>query len=495
MTHPAPAPATAGRRAPEPAPAGALLLEGAGRDFGACRALGGLSLAVRPGERVAVIGPSGAGKSTLLRLAAGSLFASSGRVLVLGEEVARLGPARLRALRARVGTVHQQLHLVPQASVLENVLMGRLGRRSWLAVAAAPLRRAERIRVAEVLDQVGIADKLHERLDRLSGGEQQRVAVARVLHQDPELVVADEPFSAVDPERSAQVVRLLVEAARGRTLLLATHQLEPVFPHFPRVVGLRGGKLLFDRRREEVTPDDLARLYQPEGATASPEPRQLLAPSGPAIRAEVRVGASSSPGEYLLPRALPAFARELPGVRVRLEVKDTLEVLSDLAAGRVELAFVGARSPHPALHFEDFAEDEIVLVAAPDLPCLPRGPISPSAAARLPRVDREPGSATRAIVEAQFAALGAPLDPGAAAFEAGSIEALKSAVAGGMGVGFASRLSVAEELRSGRLLLVPVASVRVPRRFFVAWRRAEPPSAAARALLAAARHAIAGLAP
>ena len=472
-----------------------MLLEGAGRDYAGFPALSGLSLAVRPGERVAVIGPSGAGKSTLLRLAAGSLFATSGRVRVLGEEVARLGHARLRAVRARVGTVHQQLHLVPQASVLENVLMGGLGRRSWLSVAAAPLRRAERIRVAEVLERVGIADKLHERLDRLSGGEQQRVAVARVLHQDPELIVADEPFSAVDPERSAQVVRLLVEAARGRTLLLATHQLEPVFPHFPRVVGLRAGRLLFDRPCEEVTPDDLARLYQPEEATASPEPRQLLAPADPGACTEVRVGASSAPGEYLLPRAVPAFARELPGVRVRLEVKDTVEVLSDLAAGRVELAFVGARSPHPALHFEDFAEDEIVLVAAPGLPGLPRGPLSPTAAARLPRVDREPGSATRAIVEAQFAALGAPLEPGAVAFEAGSIEALKSAVAGGVGVGFASRLSVAEELRAGRLLVLPVTSVRVPRRFFVAWRRDEPLSAAARAFAAAARRTVAGLAP
>jgi phosphonate transport system ATP-binding protein len=409
--------------------------------------------------------------------------------------VASLSPARLRALRARVGTVYQQLHLVPQASVLENVLMGRLGRRSWLAVAAAPLRRAEREEVARVLDQVGIADKLHQRLDRLSGGEQQRAAVARVLYQDPDLIVADEPFSAVDPERSASVVRLLVEAARDRTLILSTHQLEPVFPHFPRIVGLRAGRILFDKVREEVSADDLARLYQPEGATASPEPRRLLAPADPGARAEVRVGASSTPGHYLLPRALSPFGREQPGIRVRLEVKDTTDVLEDLIAGRVELAFVGARSPHPALHFEDVAEDEIVLVASPSLPGLPRGPIPPSAAARLPRVDREPGSATRSIVEAQFAALGAPLDPSAAVFEAGSIEALKSAVAGGLGVGFTSRLSVAEELRSGMLALVPVSSVRVPRRLFMAWRRDDPLSAAARAFAAAARRAGAGMAP
>lgn len=465
----------------------ALALREAGRRVGGFEALAGVTLSVAPGERVALVGPSGAGKSTLLGLAAGSIFATSGEVRVLGRDPAAISPAHLRALRARVGSVHQQLHLVPQASVLENVLMGALGRRSWLGLALAPFRPREREAVAAVLDRVGIAGKMHQRLDGLSGGEQQRVAVARVLWQDPELVLADEPFSSIDPERSAQVVRLLVEAARGRTLLLSTHQLEPVLPHFPRIVGLRAGRLLFDRPREAVTPDDLARLYQPEEATSSRSPRRLLPAEGP-VRAELRVGASTAPGEYLLPRAVPAFAQEQPGVRVRLEVKDTALVLADLAAGRVELAFVGARSAGEALHFEDFAEDEILLVASPRL-VLPPGPLSPSQAARLPRVDREPGSATRSIVEKQFSALGAPLDPAAVVFEAGSVEALKAAVAGGAGVGFASRLSVAEELASGRLVQLPVDPVRIPRRLFAAWREGEPLSAAARAFLAAARRA------
>jgi len=477
---------------PQPRPP-AIRLRAAGRCFGDLAALEEVTLSVAPGERVALVGPSGAGKSTLLGLAGGALFASQGEVRLLGEDPAALSPRRLRALRARVGTVHQQLHLVPQASVLENVLMGALGRRSWATLALAPFLRREREAVAEVLRQVGLLDKLHQRLDRLSGGEQQRVAVARVLWQDPELVLADEPFASVDPERAAQVVRLLVEAARGRTLLLSTHQLELVLPHFPRIVGLRAGRLLFDRPREAVSADDLARLYQPEEATASPEPRQLL-PAEAAVRAELRVGASTAPGEYLLPRAVPAFALAQPEVRVRLVVRDTALVLADLGEGRVELAFTGARSADPALHFEDFAEDEILLVASPHLAGLPTDPLSPSQAARLPRVDREPGSATRSIVEKQLAALGAPLDPAAVVFEAGSVEALKAAVAGGAGVGFASRLSVAEELQSGRLLALHVTSVRIPRRLFAVWRRDRPLSAAARAFLAAARRA-AGVRP
>jgi len=492
MLDPAPAAHDPRARAEEPIGSPpAIHLEGAGRRFGGTAALAGISLRVRAGERVAVIGPSGAGKSTLLRLATGALFATSGQVRLLGEEVARLAPGRLRALRARVGTIHQQLHLVPQASVLENVLMGRLGRRSLLQTALAPFRRIEREEVVQVLSRVGIAAKVLERVDRLSGGEQQRVAVARLLWQDPEILAADEPFSSVDPERSAAVVRLLVEAARGRTLLLSTHQLEPVLPHFPRVVGLRGGRLLFDKPRDDVTARDLALLYQPEEATASPEPRQALAPPRYALRGEVRVGASTAPGETVLPRVVPAFARDQPGVRVRLWVKDTAEVVRDLAAGRVEIAFVGARRDHPLVHFEDFVEDEIVLLASPALR-LPDWPLEPSEVARLPRVDREPGSATRAVVEQHFAALGAPLEAASSVFEAGSVEALKVAVEGAMGVGFASRLAVADELRERRLRVVEVARVRVPRLLFVAWRRGEALSEGARAFVAAARRCAAG---
>ena len=122
------APRTDPAAAPEAATSGdatpTVELAGAGLTFGRFRALADVTLSVRPGERVALVGPSGAGKSSLLRLASGALPPSDGTVRVLGAEMARLGPRRLRALRARVGIVHQQLQLVPQASVLENVLMG-----------------------------------------------------------------------------------------------------------------------------------------------------------------------------------------------------------------------------------------------------------------------------------------------------------------------------------------------------------------------------------
>jgi DNA-binding transcriptional LysR family regulator len=272
--------------------------------------------------------------------------------------------------------------------------------------------------------------------------------------------------------------------------VVSTHQLEPVLPHFPRVVGLRGGTILFDKARADVAPDDLARLYQPEAATRSNEPRRVFTGASVPAGSEVLIGASTTPGEYLLPQVLVEFRRQHPDVPVRLTVKGTEEISHRLLAGDVEIALVGARSSHAELHHEDLAEDEIVLVAAPSLAGLPEGPIAPSELARLPRVDREPASATRRIVEAQLAAMGCALDPSSVVLEAGSVAALKQAVLAGLGVGFASRLSVAEELASGRLVRLRVRDLEIPRRYFVAWRRSAPPAPAARWLVEAARAAV-----
>lgn len=184
------------------------------------------------------------------------------------------------------------------------------------------------------------------------------------------------------------------------------------------------------------------------------------------------------------------FARAHPRVQVRLTVKDTAEVVRRLAEHDLDLAFVGARSHRPDLHYEDFADDEIVLVASPAFGGVPE-PLPASLAARLPRVDREPGSSTRAIVEEQLAGMGAPLDPASAVFEAGDVASLIGAVSAGMGVGFASRRSVEAALAAGRLREVRLGSLKVPRRFFVAWRRAEALSEEARTFLDLARRAAA----
>jgi phosphonate transport system ATP-binding protein len=229
-------------------------------------ALDQVSVTVSAGERVALVGPSGAGKSTLLRLCTRAVEPDEGTVRVLGEQLSTLSARELAAVRRRIGTVHQQLHLVGRLRVVHNVNAGRLGRWPWwrsLWSLASP-RDVGAARAA--LAATGIGDRLDERSDRLSGGEQQRVALARVLLQAPDLVLADEPVSSLDPARAEEVMRLLCDtvATGHRALLVSLHDFDLAVRHCDRLVGLRSGRLLFDRPTDEVDPELHRSLYDLE---------------------------------------------------------------------------------------------------------------------------------------------------------------------------------------------------------------------------------------
>lgn len=232
--------------------------------FGARTVLDGIDLVVGPGERVALVGPSGAGKTTLLGLCDGEVAPTAGVVEVLGHDLARAGArARRTALRS-VGRVHQRLHLVPQLRVVHNVNAGHLGRWGSLRALGSLVRPAEVARAREALASVGIAEHWQARTDLLSGGEQQRVALARTIVQDPRLVLADEPVSSLDPARADEVVSLLCERVVGheRALLISLHDFDLALRHCDRVVGLREGRVLFDRSPDAVGPEDRERLYR-----------------------------------------------------------------------------------------------------------------------------------------------------------------------------------------------------------------------------------------
>jgi phosphonate transport system ATP-binding protein len=250
------------------APATAFGLHDVTVRFGRLEALRGVSLDVAPGEAVAFVGPSGAGKTSLLRLLNGTLRPTSGRVEVGGRDIGSLSGRALRALRSRIGFVHQDLSLVPNLRVSQNVLAGRMGRMGFLASLRAMVRprRADVLRVHEILERVGIGEKLFERTDRLSGGQRQRVAVARALFQDPEALLADEPVASVDPARARDTVALLARISREErlTLCVSLHHLELAREFFPRLVGLKRGRVVFDRRADEVDDDELGALYHLE---------------------------------------------------------------------------------------------------------------------------------------------------------------------------------------------------------------------------------------
>jgi len=234
---------------------------------GVVRALDGVDLEIRRGERVALLGSSGAGKSTLLDVVAGLVAPTKGRVEVLGQSVDGLRNAALRRHRARVGVIRQAHGLPGALRVVHNVNGGRLG--SWSAVRAlaslvVPIGRAD---VDEALVRVGLDGLADRRTGDLSGGQQQRVAVARILVQHPELVLADEPVSAVDPRLSSDVVELLCstpdEWPRRDTVVLSLHDPDLARDHVDRVVGLRAGRIAFDLPADAIDTGMLTSLYAP----------------------------------------------------------------------------------------------------------------------------------------------------------------------------------------------------------------------------------------
>ncbi len=227
--------------------------------------LAAVDLAVAPGGAVALVGPSGAGKTTLLRLLNGTVRAESGSVRVGGRDLAALGARELRELRAGIGFIHQDLRLVPNLRAGQNVLSGALGRRGMGGALRLMLRPADDdlVQVHRLLERVGIPEKMFERTDRLSGGQAQRVAVARALFQQPTLLLADEPVASVDPARARATLELLCRIGReeGLTLLVSLHDPQLVREFFPRVVGLRAGRVVFDRAAADLDGAALDALY------------------------------------------------------------------------------------------------------------------------------------------------------------------------------------------------------------------------------------------
>jgi phosphonate transport system ATP-binding protein len=215
-----------------------------------------VDLTVAAGERVAVVGASGAGKSTLLGVLNGWVMPAAGSVRVLGADPTALRGRALRQLRARTGTVHQHLELVGPLRVVHNVNAGRLG--SW-----SPARAVRSLVQPQGVDDVRTALSLVGLADRLSGGQRQRVALARLLVQRPELVLADEPASALDPALADQALELLGELAaeRGGALLACLHDPSLVLRHCDRVVGLADGRVALDAPAAALSLGELERFY------------------------------------------------------------------------------------------------------------------------------------------------------------------------------------------------------------------------------------------
>lgn len=231
-------------------------------------ALDAVSLRIESGEQVGLVGPSGAGKTTLLRLLNRSAVAGSGECRLFGLNLSDLSPRELRATRTRVGFIPQDLRLIPNLRVIQNVLSGRIGSQSFLGATRSMLlpSRTESQAVLDLLNRIGIEEKLYERTSDLSGGQQQRVAIARALYQQPEILLADEPVASVDPTRARDTIDMLTRVSRadGLTLCVSLHNLALAREFFPRLIGLRDGRVVFDSPSGELSDDQFRQLYEIE---------------------------------------------------------------------------------------------------------------------------------------------------------------------------------------------------------------------------------------
>lgn len=226
-----------------------------------------VSLVIESGQRVLLAGPSGAGKSTLIRLLAGALCPSSGRVLVDGVDLATRSTRELQHHRARCRIVEQGALLVAQSDVHRNVLAGCLGQMPWWQILWSSVGRTEADRVRALLEPLGLAHRQWDVAGNLSGGEQQRVAVARALISAPDALLADEPTSSLDPKIARDVSTLLLDHAdrRGATLIYCSHWISLARERVDRVIGIRGGRVVLDVAPGALSEAALADLYQGSG--------------------------------------------------------------------------------------------------------------------------------------------------------------------------------------------------------------------------------------
>lgn len=235
------------------------------------QALKNVSFEVEDGEFLAVIGLSGSGKSTLLRCINRLIEPTSGKIYWNGVDITSASGAEIRKIRRQIGMVFQQFNLVKRSSVYTNVLSGRLGYAPTISSLFNIWSAEDKARVQANLEQVGLAEKMHVRVDSLSGGQQQRVGIARALMQDPKLMLADEPVASLDPVLAHSILKYLeqLNKERGITVLCSLHFLDLVHRYATHAIALKDGELVFQGLPKEIDDAQFKAIYGQEAERVS----------------------------------------------------------------------------------------------------------------------------------------------------------------------------------------------------------------------------------
>ena len=225
--------------------------------------LKGLSFEISGEETVGIIGPSGTGKSTLLRCINRLIEPTKGTISVAGQEITSCAGKDLRMARRHIGMVFQEYNLVERLSVIENVLCGRLG---YIPVWRAWLRKFDQKDIArafQLIDHVGLSEFATQRADSLSGGQRQRVGIARAMMQGPDIIMADEPTSSLDPKTSVEIMELLKKVSQTEHIpvIINIHDVTLAKRFCDRIIGMSKGKIIFDGTPSELKDSHLSEIY------------------------------------------------------------------------------------------------------------------------------------------------------------------------------------------------------------------------------------------
>lgn len=227
-------------------------------------ALEDVSFSIEEGEFVSIIGPSGAGKSTLLRCVNRLVDASQGAIFFDGQDITKVHKKQLREARVKTAMIFQHYNLVDRLSVAENVLHGRLGRKSTLSGMAGHYTEEEKEEAFRIIREMGLGDQAYKRCDELSGGQKQRVGIARAIMQHPKLILCDEPIASLDPKSSKVIMDHLstINKTKNITCLVNLHQVDVAIKYSQRIIGVAAGRIVYDGSSRGLTKDIIHEIYQ-----------------------------------------------------------------------------------------------------------------------------------------------------------------------------------------------------------------------------------------
>ena len=227
------------------------------------KALKNINLEIEQGEFVAIIGLSGAGKSTLLRTINRMHDITDGILTVNGQEVNKLKGKELRSFRRKIGMVFQSFNLITRTTVVKNVLTSRVPDLPLWKSLLGIFSKEDKVIALEALDKVGILDKAYIRADQLSGGQMQRVALARTLAQNPEIILADEPVAALDPVTAKEVMNDFkrINKDMNISVLINIHHVDLALEYADRVIGIKAGEIIYDGPANKVDNEILKEIY------------------------------------------------------------------------------------------------------------------------------------------------------------------------------------------------------------------------------------------